>query len=111
MRSIRYAITATAVVLATTGILAQKPLILLATITDPGGADVASVDPKDVLFTENGTNGTVLKVEPLAGVVPKVQLLIDNGLGMPPESLGDLRTAVKGLISALPTTVEVTMVT
>jgi hypothetical protein len=111
MRSIRFAMIATAVVVATAGLLAQKPLIILATITDPTGAEVTSVDPKDVLFTENGTNGTVTKVELMAGVVPKVQLLVDNGVGMPAASLGDLRTAVKGLISALPTNVEVTFVT
>jgi len=111
MRSLRFTLCATMVGLATTAVLAQKPIVVLATVTDPAGAEVTSIDPKDVLFTENGTNGTVLKAEPVAAVVPKVQLLVDNGLGMPATSLSDLRTALKGLISALPTSVEVTFVT
>jgi hypothetical protein len=111
MRFFRFAIGAVMVGLATTALLAQKPLVLVGTITDPTGAEVTSVDPADVVFTENGANGTVLKVEPVAALVPKVQLLVDNGIGMPNTSLGDLRTALKGLINALPTNVEVTFVT
>jgi hypothetical protein len=111
MRSIRFAITAIAVCLGSAGILAQKPLVLLGTITDPVGAEVTSVDPKDVVFTEDGNNGTVVKVEPVGGLVPKVQLLVDNGVGMPSSSLTELRTALKGLIMELPTNVEVTFVT
>jgi hypothetical protein len=111
MRSLRFATGAILVALATTVVLAQKPLVIIATITDPTGAEVTDVDPMDVAFTENGTNGTVLKVEPVAAVVPKIQLLVDNGVGMPSASLGDLRTALKGLINALPTTVEITFVT
>jgi len=111
MRFIRFAVISAMVCLATTGLLAQKPLVLIGTVTDPTGAEVASVDTKDVVFTENGNAGTVVKVEPVAALVPKVQLLVDNGVGMPAESLSDLRNAVKGLISALPTNIEVTFVT
>jgi len=111
MRSIRFAITAIAICLASAGVLAQKPLVLLATITDPTGADVSNVDAQDVVFTEDGTTGKVVKVEPVAGLVPKVQILIDNGVGMPSNSLTDLRTSLKGLIMELPTNVEVTLVT
>jgi len=109
MRSILVA-TGAALCLATTGLLAQKQVVLVATITDPTGADVSTLDPSDVDFTENATAGTVLKVEPLAAVVPKVQILVDNGLGIPAASLGDLRSALKGLLNALPTTVEVSLV-
>ena len=111
MRFFRFATCAVMVGLATTALLAQKPLVLVGTITDPTGAEVTSVDPADVVFTENGANGTVLKVEPVAALVPKVQLLVDNGIGMPNTSLGDLRKALKDLINTLPTNVEVTFVT
>jgi len=111
MRFFRFATCAVMVALATTALLAQKPLVLVGTITDPTGAEVTSVDPADVVFTENGANGTVLKVEPVAALVPKVQLLVDNGIGMPNTSLGDLRKALKDLINTLPTNVEVTFVT
>jgi hypothetical protein len=111
MRSMRLVATVFVLCFATAGLYAQKQVILTATITDPSGAEVTSIDPMDVTFSENGADGTVLKVEPAAAVVPKVQILIDNGLGIPSASLGDLRTAVKGLINALPTTVETTLVT
>jgi len=95
MRSFRFATGATMLSLTTVVVLAQKPLVLVGTITDPTGAEVTSVDPSEVVFTENGANGTVLKVEPVAALVPKVQLLVDNGIGMPNTSLGDLRTGLK----------------
>ena len=111
MRFSGLATTAIALCVAATGLLAQQQIVLVATITDPTGAEVTSVDPPDVEFTEHGTAGTVVKVEAVATVVPKIQILIDNGIGIPSASLGDLRTAVKGLISALPTNVEITLVT
>jgi hypothetical protein len=110
MRSIRIAATALGLLLAVTGVLAQKQLVLLATITDPTGKEVTQVDPGDVEFRENGTKGTVLKVEPMATTVSKVQILIDNGVGIPSTSLGDLRTALKALINTIPTTAEVTLI-
>jgi hypothetical protein len=102
----------TAVVLCFTasGLLAQRQLSLLATITDPSGAEVTTIDPKDVRVTENGQAANVLKVEPVDRV-PKVQVLIDNGIGMPQESIGDLRKGVRGLLEALPPDIEVTVVT
>jgi hypothetical protein len=109
--SMRLAATAIALCLTATGLLGQQQIVLVATITDPTGAEVTSVDPADVEFTENGTAGTVVKVEAVAAVIPKIQILIDNGLGIPSASLGDLRTAVKGLINALPLNVEITLVT
>jgi hypothetical protein len=42
---------------------------------------------------------------------PKVQILIDNGSGIPAEALGDLRKGVTGLLEALPPNIEVTLVT
>jgi hypothetical protein len=110
MRSTFLAATVMAVCLATSGVLAQRQLSLIATITDPNGAEVTTIDPKDVRVTENGEVATVLKVEPIERA-PKVQVLIDNGIGMPPESIGDLRNGVRGLLEGLPPDIEVTVVT
>ena len=93
-----------------TTIQAQRQLALLATVTDPNGAEVAAVNPEDVRILENDNPAKVLKVEPVDRT-PKVQILIDNGIGMPQESIGDLRTGLRGLIQALPPNIEVTMVT
>lgn len=95
---------------ATSGVLAQRQLQLLATVTDPNGAEVTTVDPKEVRVTENGTQATVTKVEPVDRV-PKVQILIDNGIGFPQEGIADLRTGVRALLEALPPDLEVTLVT
>lgn len=98
------------VVLASTGVVAQRQLRLLVTVSDPGGAAVQTVDPKDVRITEDGADATVTKVEPVERV-PKVQILIDNGLGFPNQSIGDLRKGVAMLLEALPPDIEITLVT
>jgi hypothetical protein len=103
------AATAVAVCLVAPGVLAQRQLSLIATITDPNGAEVGAIDPKDVRITENGEAANVIKVEPVERV-PKVQVLIDNGIGVPAESIGDLRNGVRGLLEALPAGIEVTVV-
>lgn len=90
--------------------LAQKQVQLLATFTDPNGGEVTTVDAKEVHVNENGQPITVTKVEAVQRQ-PKVQILIDTGVGMPSESLGDLRKAVEGLINAIPAGVETTLVT
>lgn len=97
-------------VAAAAGVHAQKQLSLMATVTDPTGAEVTTLDPKDVRVLENDVAATVLKVEPVERV-PKLQILVDNGSGMPSESLGDLRNGLRGLLEAVPEGVEITVVT
>jgi hypothetical protein len=102
--------TAICLCLATSGLVAQRQLQLMATVTDPNGAQLETIDPKEVRVMENDVEGTILKVEAVDRV-PKVQVLIDNGTGMPSESIGDLRKGVRGLLEALPPDIEVTIVT
>jgi hypothetical protein len=99
-----------AVCVATASLGAQRQIQLLATVTDPTGAEVTAIDAKDVRVVENGAEATVVKVEPVDRV-PKVQILIDNGIGMPQESIGDLRNGLHELLTALPEALEVTLVT
>ncbi len=89
---------------------AQRQFQVLATVTDPNGAEVASLAPGDVHVTENGVELTVAKVEAV-NRVPKVQLLLDNGIGLGAENLSNLRTGVRGFLEALPPNIEVTLVT
>ena len=89
---------------------AQKQISLLATVTDPAGAPIETIELSAVRAMENGAAATAVKVEPLVRT-PKVQILIDNGSGMPPESIGELRKGVTGLLEALPPNVETTLVT
>jgi hypothetical protein len=110
MRSTLLRATAIAVCLATTSVLAQKQLSLITTITDPNGGEVATIDPKEVRVLENDVAATIVKVEPVERV-PKLQVLVDNGSGMPAASLGDLRNGLRGLLEAVPEGVEMTIVT
>src|SRR3990167_4815451 len=101
---------ALALLVTATGLHAQRQLTLLATVTDPGGAEVTTVAPEDIKVSENGVDGKILKVEPV-NTVPKVQILIDNGTGIGGEGISDLRKGVRGLLEALPPNLEVTLVT
>jgi hypothetical protein len=91
-------------------VLAEKPLALLVTIADAPGTGEAAIHPADVHLTEDGRPASVLSVDPVHRV-PKVQILVDNGIGMPAGSLGLLRQSVQGLLDALPPAIEVTLVT
>ena len=101
---------ALAVCLTATALHAQRQLTLLATVTDPGGGEIATVSPAEVKFSENDTDGKILSVEPV-NTVPKVQILVDNGIGTGGESLSDVRNGVRGLLEALPPGIEITLVT
>ena len=89
---------------------AQKQITLLATLTDPADRPVAAVDATRVTVTENDTPLKVLKVEAV-NRVPKLHLLVDAGVGLPPDALGQLRKGLHGLVDALPDTLWVSVVT
>ena len=90
---------------------AQQQLSLLATVVDPlTNLPVESLDASDVRVSEDGVTGKVVRVEPVNRVV-KVQLLVDNGIGIGNENISELRKGVRGLIEALPPGVETTVFT
>jgi hypothetical protein len=109
MRLRRYAIAAL-ILWAATPLAAQKQIQLLATIADPSGAEVTNVDPKDIKVTENGTDASIVSVQPVQRK-PKLQIFIDNGIGIPSSSIGDLRRGVRDLLNALPESLEIALVT
>ena len=89
---------------------AQQQFALLATMLDPQkGTSPETVAPADVHITEDGTDAKVLKVDAAVRTV-KVQLLLDNGLGIG-QNLTEVRNGVRGLLEALPPDVETTIVT
>ena len=93
------------------GICAQEQFTLLATILDPEkGTPVESLTAADVKVTEDGAPAKVTKIEAVVREV-KVQLLIDNGVGVGQNSLSDFRTGVRNLLEALPPNVETTVMT
>ena len=95
--------------LAVTAGHAQEQFQVFATIVDGTGAAPAVLQPADVSVTENGVEATVLKIETVSFPV-KLQLLVDNGIGLGSENIGHLRNGVRGLLDAIPADVEVTVV-
>jgi hypothetical protein len=88
---------------------AQKQIQVYASIVDASGAPVSALEPGDVRVTENGAEAKITKMEPVNWPV-KVQILLDNGVGLGNTNIGQLRTGVTGLLDALPENLEVTLV-
>jgi hypothetical protein len=97
--------------LCTAGVRAQEQFTLLATILDPEkGTPVDSLTPGDVRVTEDGATAKVTKVEAVTRQV-KVQVLIDNGVGVGSSAIAELRRGVRTLLESLPPDIETTVVT
>ena len=91
-------------------VVAQAQFTLLATVLDRGtGMPAETLAPTDVRVTEDGAPAGVIKVEPVTRSV-KVQVLIDNGIGVG-RNIVELRNGVRKLIEGLPPAVETTLVT
>ncbi len=96
--------------LSTAGLGAQQQFTLLATILDPQkGTPAETVAPADVHIAEDGADAKVVKVDPVVRTV-KVQVLIDNGVGIG-QNLSEVRNGIRGLLEALPPDIETTVVT
>lgn len=89
---------------------AQAQFTLLATVVDPAtGQPAETLTPADVRVTEDGLTASVVKVEPVTRSV-KVQVLIDNGVGIG-RNVVELRNGVRRLLEGLPPDIETTVVT
>jgi hypothetical protein len=95
--------------LATSGVQTQQQFQVYATIVDGAGASPATLQPADLNVTESGAAAKILKIETVSFPV-KLQLLVDNGIGLGSENITYLRTGLRALIDLLPPTVEVTLV-
>jgi hypothetical protein len=91
-------------------VAAQKQLVMLARIADASGREADAIPAGDVTVYENLSSIPVARVEAIERV-PKLQVLIDNGAGVPSTNLSDLRNAVRRLIETLPPGLDVTLVT
>ena len=89
---------------------AQQQVQLYASVADVTGKPVATLEPADLKVLEGGVEAKVVKVEPISWPV-KVQLLVDNGIGLGGQNIQSLKDGIKGLIEALPENLEVTIVT
>ena len=104
---------AVAVVLCTTALdvrAQQEQFQLYASVVDSAGKAVDKLEATDLRVMEGGVEAKVIKVEPVNWPV-KVQLLLDNGIGLGAGNIQILKDGVKGLIESLPDNLEVTIVT
>jgi hypothetical protein len=91
------------------GIGAQERLQLYASIVDDTGGPAVKVMPTDVRVLENGVEAEVLSVEKV-DIPIKLQVLVDNGVGVGSDNIAHLRNGVRGLLEAVPTDMQVTLV-
>jgi hypothetical protein len=87
----------------------SNTLVFFASLVDAAGAPLSTLNPGDLTVAENGTEGKIVKVEPIDWPV-KVQLLVDNGAGME-QALVQIRNGIKGFVEALPDGIEMSLVT
>lgn len=88
---------------------APKQLQVYAAVADGSGAPAKTLEPADIRVMENGVEAKVTKVEPVNWPV-KVQILVDNGVGLGSANINHLKTGIMGLLEALPQNLEVTLV-
>ena len=105
----RLAAIAAVLCVTTPGTHAQQQFKLYASILDGTGVPVAAVQPTDIRVMENGVEAKIVKVESVSFPV-KLQVLVDNGVGLGADNIAHLRNGVRGLLEALPAGVEVTLV-
>jgi hypothetical protein len=99
-----------ALLVAVAAVHAQQQFTIFASIVDGLGAPVTSIQPSDLRVKEQGSDASVIKVEPVDWPT-KLQILVDNGIGIGSTNFVNLRNAVYALIEALPPGIEVTLVT
>jgi hypothetical protein len=94
---------------AATPVRAQREFLFFAQFSDADGRAVTTLTDADIQVSEDGTNGKVLKLEPVNWPV-RVAILLDNGTGSA-DRIVNVRQGAKGLIEALPAGVEISMQT
>lgn len=92
------------------GVRAQQQFVIFLSLLDGDGNAPASLTAEQVTITENETPLEVIKVEKIDWPV-KVQVLVDNGVGMGSENLLFLRNGLRELMKTLPAGVEAALYT
>ena len=94
---------------AATTVVAQREIAFFVSATTITGERVTDLKAEEVRITEDGKEGSVLRVEPIAWPV-KLTVLVDNGYGTG-TLLTQYRNGLKSLFSALPAGVEASLLT
>jgi hypothetical protein len=91
---------------------APRQIQIYADVVDAAGRPARSLEIEDVHVIEDGVEAAVTKVEKLDWPV-KLQILVDNGLGLGAANIQPLKAGIDGLIAALalPEYLQLTVVT
>jgi len=103
------AMAAALVATATICLSAQTTFQFVVSATSADGSPVPDLRPDDVVMTENGVKQEVVKVEPLS-IPTKLTITVDNGIDSR-DALAHYRTGLTGMVEALPSDVEITLIT
>lgn len=109
VKRIRVGAIAVVLVSAVTTVSAQKELTFFVSATTITGEIVTDLKVEDVRITEDGKEGSTLRVVPIAWPV-KVTVLVDNGF-QTGTLLTPYRNGLKSLFSGLPAGVEASLLT
>jgi hypothetical protein len=97
------------ITMAVTTVSAQKELSFFVSATTITGEVVTDLKADEVRITEDGKEGSTLRVDPVAWPV-KLTVLVDNGFGTS-TLLTPYRNGLKSLFSSLPAGVEASLLT
>jgi hypothetical protein len=105
-----FAAAAMAALLAPAVPLAQDaPFSFVIAVSDENGRPVRDLKRDEIVVSENGVEAEIEKVEPFVMPVA-LTIAIDNG-PLSVDALAHYRTGLTGLVHALPTDMEVTLIT
>jgi hypothetical protein len=104
-------VAALSVILCAAAVAAQgsRQIQIFASVLDGTGAPAKALAVDDVRLTENGMEAKITKVEPVNWPV-KLQILLDNGVGIGSQNIQQLKNGVMALLEAMPANLEITMV-
>jgi hypothetical protein len=103
------AAAAVAAFLAQAVLLAQdEPFVFIMSVADENGRPVRDLSRDEIVVTENGVAAEIVKVEPFEMPV-ELTVAVDNG-PLSADALSHYRTGLTALIRALPTDLEVTLI-
>jgi hypothetical protein len=95
---------------AATGVHAQQQFLLFLSLLDANGNPPAELRAEQVQITEGGASAEIVRLERIDWPI-KVQVLVDNGIGLGAENLLHIRNGIRSLMKTLPTGVEASLYT
>src|SRR5712691_1157136 len=88
---------------------AQQRNQVFLSVVDDSGAPVTNLEPGDVSVLEDGVACKIVKIDPIDWPM-KMTVLVDNGRALS-NSIGILRTALRGFFQEIPDGVEMSLLT